>query len=242
MLKQLDFNSKVPLYAQLYEILVQMIHNGDKKPREKVWTEEELAKTFHISRTTIRQTMDLLVQQKYLYRKRGKGTFITEPRLEQGLTKCYSFTETMKSLGKIPSSLVISMKEIEADHNLSIELNILVGTKLWELVRIRKADNSPILYQKEFFLIEYFPDLILHIDVNKSLYEVFAQKYNIILTQAEESLTSILLDKESATILQVQPNSLGIYLERKIYWNSITIGFSSVWARGDKFIYKVYFN
>lgn len=73
----LDPTSPQPLYLQLTEYLRHQINNGVWQPNDRLPPEVELAAQFDISRGTVRQAMDLLVNQGLLQRIPGKGTFVT---------------------------------------------------------------------------------------------------------------------------------------------------------------------
>lgn len=67
---------RTPKYLRLKEFLKSGIQNGDLKPGEKIFSENELSATFKISRHTIRQAIGELVAEGWLSRVRGSGTFV----------------------------------------------------------------------------------------------------------------------------------------------------------------------
>src|SRR5512146_63413 len=70
-----DRKSPIPLYYQLYRLLLDKIEDGEWKPGDLVSSEKELSEQHGLSRITIRQTLQRLVTDGYLYRERGRGTF-----------------------------------------------------------------------------------------------------------------------------------------------------------------------
>ena len=70
--------------------------------------ESELIEVYEVSRATVRQVLDMLVNEGLIYRQRGRGTFVTHPTLEQGLTHIRSFTEDMEQRGYEPGTEVVS--------------------------------------------------------------------------------------------------------------------------------------
>ena len=77
----LNKNSIQPLYKQLMDIITQQIKNGTYKPGEKIPTEPELADLYHVSRITVRRTVEELCTQGYLIKHQGKGTFVKSPMI-----------------------------------------------------------------------------------------------------------------------------------------------------------------
>lgn len=65
-----------PKYRKLKEYLVDTIKSRELKPGERIYSENELADRFEISRHTVRQAIGELVNEGWLYRVQGKGTFV----------------------------------------------------------------------------------------------------------------------------------------------------------------------
>ncbi|MDR2670807.1 MAG: GntR family transcriptional regulator, partial [Oscillospiraceae bacterium] len=79
--KTLDKNTPIPLYFQLKQLILGMIEAGDLRPGDLLPTEQALGGIFSISRSTTRQALSELVLEGYLYRAKGKGTFVAQPKL-----------------------------------------------------------------------------------------------------------------------------------------------------------------
>ena len=79
MLRKIDFDSHIPYYIQLTEIFKEMIETNEWKPGDQISGEEELCRTYQISRTVVRQALRELEQDRVIVRRKGKGTFIAWP-------------------------------------------------------------------------------------------------------------------------------------------------------------------
>ncbi|UCD71931.1 MAG: GntR family transcriptional regulator, partial [Syntrophobacterales bacterium] len=71
--QRLDHNSVIPLYYQLKEIILEKIESGEWAEGQLVASENDLQKTYGVSRATVRRTMELLVNEGFLEKRRGKG-------------------------------------------------------------------------------------------------------------------------------------------------------------------------
>lgn len=91
----LDEKSSIPLYSQLYQKMLENITSGLWQDGFKLPTEVELCQQYGVSRITVRMAMDKLNSQGYLYRKQGRGTFVTRPKIEQKLAYFYSFSDNI---------------------------------------------------------------------------------------------------------------------------------------------------
>ena len=106
----LNKNSIQPLYKQLMDIITQQIKNGTYKPGEKIPPEPELADLYHVSRITVRRTVEELCTQGYLIKHQGKGTFVKSPMIFRKFEsqKNMSFSESCRQNDRIPESHVLS--------------------------------------------------------------------------------------------------------------------------------------
>ena len=100
--------SKLPLYQQLYEVLRGNIMRGEWKPGDLIPAESELIEQYGVSRITVRQVLDMLVQEGLIYRQRGRGSFVAHPTVEQVLQRLVSFTDDMRQRGFAPNTRILS--------------------------------------------------------------------------------------------------------------------------------------
>ena len=121
-MKQIDRSSKLPLYHQLYQILRDEIVRGEWQPGDMIPPESELTERYGISRTTVRQVLDLLVNEGLIYRQQGRGTFVAHPTLEQALVRIVSFTEDMRQRGFKPGTRVLSSGLVQAPETIAQKL------------------------------------------------------------------------------------------------------------------------
>ena len=107
-----SLGSDSPLYEQLASYIKIQIQAGILKPGDQMITEANLCKILNISRTTVRQCMDRLVEEGLLVRYRGRGSFIADSKMKRNINYLYNFTENMKELGANPNSIVLK-SEVE---------------------------------------------------------------------------------------------------------------------------------
>jgi len=78
-------DTPVPYHYQLSELLRLEIESGNWKVGEQIPVEEDLCAFFSLSRTTVRKSLDALVNLGLLRREQGCGTFVAEPKMIEGL-------------------------------------------------------------------------------------------------------------------------------------------------------------
>src|ERR1700721_2183069 len=125
---QIDPQSPVPLYAQLESLLAAEIAAGTLLPGSRLPKEEELVKRYAVSRTTVRQAIQNLIRRGLIEIRRGKGTFVLEPKITQELTQLSGFVEDMQSLGRNASARLLDKQTVPASESVARQLSIPTGT------------------------------------------------------------------------------------------------------------------
>jgi GntR family transcriptional regulator len=147
-------SSRLPLYAQVQEILIARILSGEFPVGAKLPSEEELIREFGVSRTTIRVTIQNLKLQGLLEIRRGRGTFVKSPRMVQELTKLTSFVEDSRVLGRAPTVRVLAREIIPAEPFVAEKLAVPVGTTVVRICRVHLSDGVPLSYDETYLLEE----------------------------------------------------------------------------------------
>ena len=236
-----DKSSRIPLYIQLMNILIDMIDNRLEE-NEQILSEREICEIYNVSRTTVRQAMDELEKEGYIYKIHGKGTFVSPKRMNQDLISFYSFTEEMKKLGKTPSSEVIGFEIVQADEKISSILKIEVEDLLYKISRIRKADGLPMMYEITYLPFNRFNGIKKEQLEEKPMYEVLVKNFNAKITSAEEYFMPILTNKLESIYLDIKEGSPSLKIQRFTYEGTNVIEYTLSVARGDKFKYRVKLN
>ncbi|NJN98810.1 MAG: GntR family transcriptional regulator [Anaerolineales bacterium] len=117
---------------------------GEWQPDDILPSEIELMEQYSVSRITVRQALDELVNEGLIYRQRGRGTFVAHPTVEQGLTRIISFTEDMRQRGFTPGTEVLFAGLEPATPEVAAQLQLEPGVELVRLERLRLADNEPM--------------------------------------------------------------------------------------------------
>lgn len=234
-------NKKTPSYINMIEDLIQKIQDGTYPVGETLPSERTLCDLYGYSRTTVRRALQELEQDGYIHRVHGKGTFVSDQTYNQKLVSLYSFTEEMKKINKIPTTDVLSFKEVMSDERLMRKMKHEINEtdKLYEVKRLRLADNEPLMYETSYIPAELFPDLSKELLQSKPMYEVFTEKYQLPVTRAIESFSATSLREEEAKLLHAKTGSPAMLIKRFAYNDDRLIEYTVSITIGYKFEYTV---
>lgn len=73
-------SAEQPIYRQVAEVFRERIRNGRWPPGTRLPSLEAFIEELGVSRATIRHAMTILEQDRLIFRKQGRGTFVAEPR------------------------------------------------------------------------------------------------------------------------------------------------------------------
>ena len=146
----IDKQSPIPMYHQIIENLKKQIEDGTLTPDTLIPSEREYAEHFGISRMTVRQALSNLVNEGYLYRQKGKGTFVSRKKIEQPLQGLTSFTEDMSQRGLKASSQLLHFKSIICPVHLLPTLQLSDNDMVYEIKRIRLANAEPMAIETSY--------------------------------------------------------------------------------------------
>ncbi|MGC5395700.1 GntR family transcriptional regulator [Streptomyces sp. DT20] len=139
----IDRSSPVPLYFQVAQQLQQLIESGTLAPGTRLENEIALADQFGLSRPTMRQAMQHLVDKGLLARKRGVGTQVVNNRVRRQI-ELTSLFEDLKRDGRRPRTELLSMLTVPASDRIAATLKVEPGAATVALRRLRYADDEPI--------------------------------------------------------------------------------------------------
>jgi GntR family transcriptional regulator len=213
----LDRQSAVPLYFQIHQHLLQEIRSGRFKAGKPLPSEELISKRLRVSRMTARQALKSLCSLGVAYSQRGKGTFVSEIKLEKNFRQVQSFTEEMEARGSRPHSKLISSELASASEEAAEALHLSPGEKVIRIRRVRVADMLPMGVETTCLPHELCPDLLEKFDPRLSLYRTLSQVYGIHIVQADEVVEAGLADSEEARLLRIPKRSPVFLFTRTSY-------------------------
>lgn len=196
--------------------------------------EDGLVERFKVSRTTIRKAIENLVARGLVEVRRGKGTFVTQPKVTQELTELTGFVEDMLALGRTPTAKLLDKQVVPADTDVARKLSLLPGSHVMRIHRIRLADGVAMSFDETYLPLDIGEKVVTH-DLNaEPIFSLLEGKYDLPLTEAEYRLEAVIATPDVARALAVEPGSAVFLIERTSYTEGHQpIDYEKLHYRGD---------
>lgn len=206
----------VPVYIKIHNELRRDIEAGKWQIGERIPSERDLAVSFHVSRMTLRQAIQTLVEEGILERRVGAGTYVASQKVSEKVSGVTSFTDLITAQGKVPSSKTISYHVAKPSMSECKQLGIEDTVQVLRMERIRFGDDVPICFETAtvpYSLVKNYAKK----DVSKSLYHVLEHEAGLTLGGAHQTISAMLASEQVAEYLQVQRGSAILRLRQVSY-------------------------
>ncbi len=223
----------VPIYVQIRETLRDQITSGTVRRGERLPPEHELASQFSVSRMTIRQSIEDLVNQGLLYRRHGVGTFVAYPHLQRDHTRLTSFFDKAEADGIEVRARLLSLEVIPADPKVAQALDIALGSRVIHVKTLRFADNIPTTVHDAHIPHKLFASIV---DENLEVQHLWAifEKCGYRVKRAVQRLEAREAEKDLALLLKIKVGAPILFKERTVYAEDGTpVEFTYCYNRGD---------
>jgi GntR family transcriptional regulator len=188
--------------------LIEQLGVGDAIPSER-----QLSSELGVSRLTVRAALDELVREGYLLRRRGSGTFVSEPKIAQELTMT-SFTEDMQRRGMVPSSRTLELRIAPAGAHLGRLLHVSPSEPVVVVSRLRLADRETMAIETLHVRESLIPGLSAADLEQHSFYELLFDRYGVEIVGGTQTIEPTVTNEEESAALGVPLHSPAFVFER----------------------------
>lgn len=223
---------KKKLYEIIRDDLLEKIKDSTFEINEMIPKETDLALEYGVSRPTVRQAIQALVDEGYLDRVKGKGTFVKNTKITQDFTNIIkSFNDDMKAKGIRPKTKTISSDLIECPERVANALHLKSKSKVIKICRLRYADNIPAVLVSTYLPYDGLEDLI-GIDFSSvSLYSCL-ENLGYKINKVSRILEMKISDELSASLLNITCGEPLFFFKTTGYHNDLPLEYSEAWYNG----------
>ena len=213
-------NALLPVYYQIKQAIKHWIITKEFAPGEKIFSENELAEKFKVSRLTVRQAISQLIQEGFLVSKRGEGTFVTK---NENLINSFNleFSGFMDDLFyQVQKSQTKSVEIARMTVPKSVREKLELGNEEEEVVqvkRIRFKDDKSFAYTVNYLPLEIGLKITEAELYKKPLLRIMEQDLGVQFTEAFQTIEASFADQEVSEKLGIPSGSPILLVERIMY-------------------------
>ncbi len=226
-------NDNEPLYQQVKNFIADKIYTGELAPSDRVPSENELVRSFGVSRMTANRALTELTTEGLLTRIHGVGTFVARMQTTGHLLRVRSIAEEVKERGHYYSFDVLEHELHVPRPDVSAWMENEPGTKAYRTVIVHKEDGVPIQLERRLVNLETAP-AYAHIDLSRFSPSEFLLA-NVPLQRVEHKVRALMPTEEVAHVLAMDSGIPCLLLERKTWSRNMPVSYVDLYHRGDQY-------
>lgn len=216
----LDFsNGAKPLWSQLYNIIREKIEKEEYKVGDSISPEMQLIEQYGVSRITVRQALDRLMQDGYIDRRRGKGTIVIRKKGEVSTVMKSSFTQ-LEEIGEKAEKQLLEVKVVQAPKEVAELFGISEDDNVLVMIRVIKVEKKIVTLFHNYIS----PVVPLNVKDNftGSFYKLLESKgYKV--TSGKEIISAIISNKEDKEFFEIKETKAILTRKKFGYSNGVPV-------------------
>lgn len=236
---RLDQQSAIPLHAQIEKHLRRLISLEEYKNGNNLLPKEvTLSKKLGVSRNTVRQAVNTLVNEGLIERKKGVGSKVVHKKITTRLDNWISFTKEMRNQGIDVVNYMVQNTLVNAPNEINDGLAISQSKEIWKLEKIRGSKDAKYLYSVSYFHPRV--GITGKEDFNTPLYELLEKEHDVIVSTSKEKISAITASKKISLLLDVEKETPILKRERIVCdLGDRPVEYNIVYYRTDYFTYDI---
>lgn len=230
--------TKVQPGMEAIEKLEDFIKVNRLKSHTRIPCEKDLCDLWGVSRSTLRQAVDELVENGILYRVLNKGVYVAEPRYPRDMAGVEAMVRDLVDQGNTLSKHILTMEQIEANKQIARKLKVRLGTKVYEIVKCRKVNGVPCTIETTYIDAERYPGFIDYYNEDTLMAPIFEEHYDTYQTSGTEHINVTYATQDEAEILEIENGTPLFYASGVVLdQNGEVVMFYKQLIRSDKFVF-----
>ncbi len=209
----MEHRPRLPRYLQIAEALRHELRGEG----ERIASEHQLCTRFRVSRPTVRQALEVLVQEGLLYRRAGRGTFSTPTPGGERRIRVIGSVDDMMALGEETWFKLVTRDVVSVPEDIAQALRLPPGSSAARVVGVRHSDDGPFQH-----VTAYVPEPIgaalSEEDLSKtSLVGAIERQLGVSINFLEQVVDATLAPRHVAALLQVRARTPVLLFERTYF-------------------------
>lgn len=204
----LDRSGPIPLYYQLYSLLLDSIESGTYAPGDCIPGERELEDIYSVSQITIRRALAKLVADGVIVRQPGRGSFVLRPRLRFSMVSLERASERYAAATSGDSRVEYEIQgpeTVPAPERVALAMDLDAETPLQHFLRVLRQGGEPRSVSDVY--LNLGPERGFTYDelMTGSVIPQVKHKYNIELVRVDQVIEAIGAPEQILRLLELEP-------------------------------------
>ncbi|MGE8499072.1 MAG: histidine utilization repressor [Pseudomonas sp.] len=225
--------STTPRYKAIEAFLLERIQSGAYPVNHQIPPEEQLARDFGVSRMTANKAIRDLVQQGYLMRQAGLGTFVTDRKAESSLHEVLNIASEVRGRGHEYANDVVRCEAIEADDEVALRLGVRLGAEVFHTVLVHRENGVPIQLEDRFVNPRWVPDYLQTDFTWQTPNEVLVAACPI--SDVEHVVEAVSVDARTAELLQIDAAMPCLSVIRRTWSEDHLVSYARLIHPGERY-------
>jgi len=213
----LDRGGRQKLYSQLSDLLREQIQGGQIQEGELLPTEDNLCKTYSVSKAVVRQAMMELAREGYVIKRQGVGTFASKPKLVEGPVMVGALTDRVLDFGLAFDTQVVQKGPSVVPSEMATLFRGEPPEQVFKLVRLRRVKARPVLLETAYIVSTLCPGLALDDLKSQSLFDLIEKRYHLKIHKMAGSFDLTALGEREAGLLKTSAGTSAILYDQILY-------------------------
>lgn len=223
-------------YQTIYNTIADQIKRGEILPNTLLPSENELKEQFCTTRETIRKALNLLSQNGFIQKVRGKGSIVIDiNKFDFPVSGLVSFKELSEKMNEKPKTFVHEFALIKPDTFIKQQLQLSGKDQVWKVVRTREMNGEKIILDKDYLNKKFVPSLTEEICAN-SIYDYLEHELDLIISFAKKEIVVVEPTLEDRDLLDLEGFHNVVVIKNYVYLDDASLfQYTESRHRPDKF-------
>ena len=210
-------------YVTIYKEWKEKIESGQIAEGERLPTESSLMESYQVSRDTVRKSLNLLEQNGYIQRGRGRASLVMpKQRYTFPLSEIASFQEVNKLSNAHAETEVVNLDILQDSHKIKKIFQQSVNGEVYELIRVRRMKDEAVILDKDYFVRDVVPRLPLN-ECKVSVYRYLEEELGLQISYAVKEITVQKANAEDYELLDMGDYNMVVVVESHTYLENNTL-------------------
>jgi GntR family transcriptional regulator len=232
--RPLDRSNPLPLWAQLLAELERRLRAGDFTTRFP--TDQELTRTYGVSRQTAREAVRRLAASVGLDRQRGRGTFVRTTEFEQPVGALYSLFRAIEAQG-VEQRSVVRARDLRKEPSVAAGLGLEPDADLVHLERLRLAGGEPLALDRVWLPADLAACLLDTDFSHTALYDELRRQCGVAPTSGDERIEPVVVKQPEARLLGLPSGAAAFSVTRRTWTGERALEYRRSLVRGDRYAF-----